>query len=108
MLLVSLCAAASTWMLTYAETYEMMLITALGMGLSGGTFVVGIAYLSKWYSKDRQGTALGIFGMGNIGAAVTKFGAPFIMVACGWHSVAQIWATCATWRRSSWPWPRRR
>ncbi|MBL0319380.1 MAG: NarK/NasA family nitrate transporter [Alphaproteobacteria bacterium] len=92
MLLVSLCAAASTWMLTYAETYEMMLVTALGMGLSGGTFVVGIAYLSKWYSKDRQGIALGIFGMGNIGAAVTKFAAPFIMVAYGWHSVAQIWA----------------
>lgn len=92
MLIVSLVAAICTWLLTHTTTYEMMLVTALGMGVSGGTFVVGIAYLAKWYSKDRQGTALGIFGMGNIGAAVTKFCAPFVMVAYGWHAVAQVWA----------------
>ncbi len=39
-----------------------------------------------------MGTALGIFGAGNVGAAVTKLGAPLIMVAYGWHAVAQIWA----------------
>jgi NNP family nitrate/nitrite transporter-like MFS transporter len=92
MLLVSAAAAVSTWLLSYAETYEMMLLAALGVGISGGSFVVGIAYLSKWYSKDRQGTALGIYGMGNIGAAVTKFCAPFVMVAYGWQTVAQVWA----------------
>lgn len=92
MLVVSVVAAICTWLLTYAQTYEMMLVAALGMGVSGGTFVVGITYLSKWYSKDKQGTALGIYGMGNIGAAVTKFVAPFVMVAYGWHMVAQIWA----------------
>lgn len=92
MLVVSTIAAICTWLLTYAQTYEMMLVAALGMGVSGGTFVVGITYLSKWYSKDKQGTALGIYGMGNIGAAVTKFVAPFVMVAYGWHAVAQIWA----------------
>jgi MFS family permease len=40
-----------TWCLTYADTYEMMLLTALGVGVSGGSFVVGISYLSKWYDK---------------------------------------------------------
>ena len=89
---VMLSSAFFTWCLTYADTYEMMLLTALGVGISGGSFVVGIAYLSKWYSKERQGTALGVYGMGNIGAAVTKFVAPFVMVAYGWHAVAQIWA----------------
>ena len=92
MLLTALSAAVFTWLLTYADTYEMMLLAALGMGLAGGTFVVGITYLSKWYTKEKQGIALGIFGMGNIGAAVTKFGAPFVMVAYGWHTVAQVWA----------------
>ena len=89
---VMLSSAFFTWCLTYADTYEMMLLTALGVGLAGGSFVVGIAYLSKWYEKERQGTALGVYGMGNIGAAVTKFIAPFVMVAYGWHMVAQIWA----------------
>ncbi len=89
---VMLSSAFFTWCLTYADSYEMMLLTALGVGLAGGSFVVGIAYLSKWYEKERQGTALGIYGMGNIGAAVTKFIAPFVMVAYGWHMVAQVWA----------------
>lgn len=91
---VMLSSAFFTWCLTYADTYEMLLLTALGVGLSGGSFVVGIAYLSKWYDRAHQGTALGVYGMGNIGAAVTKFVAPFVMVSYGWHAVAQVWALC--------------
>jgi MFS transporter, NNP family, nitrate/nitrite transporter len=41
---------------------------------------------------EKQGTALGIFGAGNVGAAVTKFLAPFVLVAYGWHAVALVWA----------------
>ena len=55
-------------------------------------FAVGVAYVSKWYPKEKQGTALGIFGAGNVGAAVTKFLAPFVLVAYGWETVAQVWA----------------
>jgi MFS transporter, NNP family, nitrate/nitrite transporter len=93
LLAVMLSSAACTWLLIYADSYPLMLLTALGVGISGGSFVVGIAYLSKWYGKERQGTALGIYGMGNIGAAVTKFIAPFVMVAYGWQMVAQVWAS---------------
>ena len=90
--LTMLAAAAATFALSYATTYEMMLLAALGVGLAGGSFAVGIAYVSKWYPKEKQGTALGIFGAGNVGAAVTKFVAPFVMVAFGWTAVAQVWA----------------
>lgn len=48
--------------------------------------------MSRWYDAGHQGTALGIFGAGNVGAAVTKFLAPFVMVAYGWHGVADVWA----------------
>jgi len=89
---VMLSAAVATWLLTYAETYPQMLVAALGVGIAGGSFAVGIAYVSRWYSTDKQGTALGIFGAGNVGAAVTKFLAPFVLVAYGWHTVAQVWA----------------
>ncbi len=92
LLMVMISSAICTWLLTYADTYMLLLLAALGVGIAGGSFVVGISYLSKWYGKERQGTALGIYGMGNIGAAVTKFAAPFVMVAYGWHMVAQIWA----------------
>ncbi len=92
LLVVMLAAAASTYALTMVNTYEMYLLTALGVGIAGGGFSVGVAYVSKFYPKEKQGTALGIFGMGNIGAAVTKMLAPLVMVAMGWHAVAQIWA----------------
>jgi MFS transporter, NNP family, nitrate/nitrite transporter len=48
--------------------------------------------VSKWFPAERQGTALGIFGAGNVGAAVTKLLAPMVMVASGWHAVAELWA----------------
>jgi MFS transporter, NNP family, nitrate/nitrite transporter len=67
-------------------------VAALGVGLAGGSFIVGVAYVSRWYPKEKQGTALGIFGVGNVGAAVTKFSAPFVMVAFGWQAVAHVWA----------------
>src|SRR5690606_28821827 len=38
------------------------------------------------------GTALGIFGAGNVGAALTNFGAPFLLLALGWQATAQIYA----------------
>ncbi len=90
--LVMLAAAVATFLLSYASTYIEMLIAALGVGIAGGSFAVGIAYVSRWYPSEKQGTALGIFGAGNVGAAVTKFLAPFVLVAYGWTTVAQVWA----------------
>nr|WP_272214679.1 MFS transporter [Marinicella sp. W31]MDC2880313.1 MFS transporter [Marinicella sp. W31] len=87
-----LLAAAATWLLTSASTYPLFLLAALGVGLAGGSFAVGVTYVSHWYPPEKQGTALGIFGAGNVGAAITKFCAPFVMVAFGWQAVANVWA----------------
>ncbi|MEK7264575.1 MAG: MFS transporter [Pseudomonadota bacterium] len=89
---VMLSAALATFLLTFAHTYPQFLLAALGVGIAGGSFAVGIAYVSKWFPTEKQGTALGVFGAGNIGAAVTKFVAPFVMVAYGWEAVAKMWA----------------
>ncbi len=90
--LTMLCAAIATFLLSMATSYPVMLIAALGVGLAGGSFAVGIAYVSKWYPQEKQGTALGIFGVGNVGAAITSFVAPMVLVAFGWTTVAQVWA----------------
>ncbi|HVJ78217.1 MAG TPA: nitrate/nitrite transporter [Hyphomicrobium sp.] len=87
-----LAASAATALLVFANTYPQMLLAALGVGLAGGSFAVGVAYVSRFFPSGQQGTALGIFGAGNVGAAVTKFVAPFVLVAWGWHAVALIWA----------------
>ena len=87
-----LATAVACWLLSEVRTYEVFLIAALGVGLAGGSFIVGIAYTSQWFEKEHQGTALGIFGVGNVGAAVTNFGAPFLVLAFGWEQTAQIYA----------------
>ena len=92
MTLTMLSSAIATYLLSSVETYEMFLVAALGVGLAGGCFAAGIAYVSTWYEKEKQGTALGIFGVGNVGAAITNFGAPLIMVALGWHGLTKTYA----------------
>lgn len=89
---VMVLAAIATFLTSYADTYVELLVAALGVGIAGGSFSVGVTYVSKFYPRGKQGTALGIFGAGNVGAAVTQFIAPFVMVAMGWQAVAQIWA----------------
>ena len=91
-----LTTALATLLLSQATTYPLFLLAALGVGLAGGSFIIGIAYVSRWYDAKNQGTALGIFGAGNVGAAVTNFGAPFLVVAFGWQQTAQIYAAALT------------
>lgn len=87
-----LITSVAVWMLTTVQTYEMFLLFALGLGLAGGSFIIGVAYVTKWFEKKNQGTALGIYGAGNVGAAATNFAAPFLVVALGWQGTAQIYA----------------
>jgi MFS transporter, NNP family, nitrate/nitrite transporter len=90
--LTMLATSVATVLLAFAHTYPQVLLAALGVGLAGGSFAVGVAYVARFFPKERQGTALGIFGVGNVGAAVTKFAAPFVLMAWGWQAVALSWA----------------
>ena len=87
-----LTTAVACFLLSSVETYGMFLVAALGVGLAGGSFIVGVTYVSHWFPRNAQGTALGIFGAGNVGAAVTNFGAPFLVTSFGWEQTAQIYA----------------
>lgn len=91
MSLVMLIAAAAAFLISYATTYPQFLLAALGMGVAGGSFAAGVAYVARWFPKERTGTALGIFGMGTFGSAITNFSS-FLMVALGWVAIARIWA----------------
>ena len=84
--------AISTYGLAFADQYWQYLAIGLCVGLAGGSFAIGIAYTSAWFQKERQGTALGIFGAGNTGAALNIFVAPLIVVALGWRAVPEIYS----------------
>ncbi len=87
-----LLTAAAVWLLTLVQSYAVFLLAALGLGLAGGSFIVGVSYVARWFEKERQGTALGIFGAGNIGAALTSFVAPVLVLALGWEGTARVYA----------------
>ena len=84
--------AIATYGLAFADQFWQYLAIGLCVGLAGGSFAIGIAYTSAWFQKERQGTALGIFGAGNAGAAVNIFVAPLIIVALGWRAVPTIYS----------------
>lgn len=75
--------AIPTWFVSQVETYDAALLLALGLGLAGTSFAVGIAWVSAWYPADHQGFALGVFGAGNVGASITKLLAPTLVTAVG-------------------------
>lgn len=87
-----LLVAIPTYGLAFADQYWQYLVIGLFVGLAGGSFAIGIAYTSAWFPRERQGTAMGIFGAGNAGAAVTNLVAPLIVVALGWRAVPQIYS----------------
>jgi len=90
--MLMLITAACVYLLTFAKNYPMLLLGALGLGLAGGSFIVGASYTTAWYEPSKQGVALGIFGAGNVGAAITSLAAPLLLLAVGWEKTAQIYA----------------
>ncbi len=72
-------AAIPMFLASYCSSYWEFFVAGLGFGFCGTSFAVGIAYTSVWFPTHQQGTALGIFGAGNAGAALTSFGAPTLL-----------------------------
>lgn len=90
--ILMLFSSISTYMLTFASSYYTYLIIAFCIGVVGGSFAIGIAYVSAWFPQNQQGTALGIYGVGNIGSSITSSFAPMILLVGGWHSVAKVYS----------------
>ena len=67
------------FLLPFATSFWSFAVLSFFFGLVGTSFAVGIGYTSIWYPKNWQGRALGIFGMGNAGAAITTFIAPTLL-----------------------------
>ena len=77
-LLLLLCSIP-LFLLPLANSFFMFALLSFLFGMVGTSFAVGIGYTSIWYPKEWQGRALGIFGMGNSGAALTTFLAPTLL-----------------------------
>lgn len=92
--LLMLSTVLPIWLMSYATQYWHFLVIGMFVGLAGGSFSVGTPYVARWFPKNRQGLAMGIFGAGNSGSALTKFVAPGLIVMAGgsWTIVPQVYS----------------
>ena len=79
----------------FAHGYYSLLLVGMLLGLGGASFVVGNAHVASWYPKSKQGTALGIFALGNIGITVGMMSVTFLATRVlhgpdGWRTVFPI------------------
>lgn len=79
-------------LLNYVHTFTGYLIMGLIIGISGTSFTLGIDYVSQWFERKHQGMAMGIFGAGNAGAAITLLIAPLIINYFGLKLVGPLFA----------------
>jgi NNP family nitrate/nitrite transporter-like MFS transporter len=77
--IVMLISAIPMFLVSFANGFWTLFLAGLGFGITGTSFAVGIAYTSLWFKQKNQGTALGIFGAGNAGAALTAVFAPQLL-----------------------------
>ena len=86
-------AAIPAMLIGVSNSYAQLIGLGLFLGIAGSTFPVGVGFTSKWFTSDQQGTALGVYGMGNIGQSVAVFGAPLLALALGsWRPVFFVFA----------------
>jgi NNP family nitrate/nitrite transporter-like MFS transporter len=90
--LLMLACVVPIFVMQYATEYWHFLVIGLFVGLAGGSFSVGTPYVARWFRKDQQGMAMGVFGAGNAGSSLTKLIAPSIIAAWGWQMVPTVYA----------------
>lgn len=90
---VSALTIAPVAFLAVTESYGSLLAGGFLLGLGGASFAVGIPFVNGWVAPERRGLALGIYGAGNVGTAVSGFVAPPIAASFG--RPAAFWVVAA-------------
>ncbi|WP_079508064.1 nitrate/nitrite transporter [Mesobacillus jeotgali] len=79
------------YFISLADSFIDLLLGGLLVGIGGAIFSVGVTSLPKYYPKERHGFINGIYGVGNLGTAVTTFSAPVIAAGIGWQPTVRLY-----------------
>jgi NNP family nitrate/nitrite transporter-like MFS transporter len=74
------------------DSLALLLVGGFFLGIGGTAFAVGIPFVNAWFPPERRGLALGLFGVGMGGTAISAFttvrladafsrSTPFVLVA---------------------------
>ena len=76
--LLMLFSALPVWVAPSAGNYGQLLAAGFFLGMAGSSFAIGVGFVSRWFPPERQGTALGVYGLGNIGQSAAVFLGPVL------------------------------
>ena len=100
-LMLAVCLPA--FLTPLAASYPQLLTAGFFLGLAGASFAVGVGFVSRWFSAEKQGGALGVYGLGNIGQSAAVFLGPLVAAAAGWQNVFRGMAVLlAVWAMVFW------
>ena len=85
--LLMILVAVPAFMVPLVPSYEKLLYVAFFLGIAGSSFAVGVGFVSRWFPPEKQGGALGIYGLGNIGQSAAVFIGPVLAVVVGWQNI---------------------
>ena len=80
-------SSVAAFLVPLTTSYQWLLVSAFLIGMAGSSFSVGAAFVSHWTPAARQGTALGIYGLGTMGQSLAVFGGPVVAARLGWEAV---------------------
>jgi NNP family nitrate/nitrite transporter-like MFS transporter len=67
----------------FADSLAGYLVGGFFLGLGGTTFAIGVPFVNSWYPPERRGLALGVFGAGMGGTAISAFSTVQLAAAFG-------------------------
>lgn len=73
----------------FHDSLTPILVFGFLLGFAGASFAVGVPFVNGWYARERQGFALGIYGMGMGGTVLAGLTAP--RIADHWGLSAPFW-----------------
>lgn len=82
-----LVSALAAFLLPRATDYTLLLGAGFLLGVAGSSFAAGVAFVSKWFPPQSQGSALGVYGVGNAGQSVAVFLGPILALSIGRDNV---------------------
>ncbi|MBK5220610.1 MAG: NarK/NasA family nitrate transporter [Thermoleophilia bacterium] len=85
-------AAVPPLLVGTAGSYPMLLLAGLLLGVAGASFAIGVPFVAAWYPPERQGRALGLYGIGTAGTAVSAFAMPALFSGPGRGVAGVIYA----------------
>ncbi|WP_052339205.1 MFS transporter [Gorillibacterium massiliense] len=74
-----------------ASTFADLILGGLFLGIAGATFSVGVTSLPKYYPREKHGLVNGIYGLGNLGSAISTFFAPLLAEKFGWQTTVRFY-----------------